>query len=234
MLDGIAGQLANTGIIENCYITGNINTSVSSVGGITGYTTGIINNCYSNVNIVNNIQIKETAGRELKMGGIAATLSSTGTITNSYNLGTIKCTSTKMNLKLGGILGESNSTNYISNCYNLGNIICDSENVEKVYVGGIVGYIKNATISNCCNNSTINVINNTIALGAILGYNYNNGIVNGCYYYKDNIENGVGQGVGSAIKIDDEKNMPNILSILGNAFKEDTNNVNNGYPILNW
>ena len=135
---GIAGQLATTGRIENCYVTGNIVTTLSSIGGITGYTTGNIINCYSNVNITNNVQTEQVSGMELKMGGIAATLSGTGSIINSYNLGSLDCTSKIMNTKLGGILGESNSTNTISNCYNLGDILYNGESVERAYVGGIV------------------------------------------------------------------------------------------------
>ena len=232
---GITGQITSTGNVENCYVTGNIVTSISSIGGITGYTTGNIKNCYSNVNITNNVQTEQVSGMELKMGGIAATLSGTGSIINSYNLGNLNCKSKLMNTKLGGILGESNSTNTISNCYNLGDILYNGESVERAYVGGIVGHIKNATITNCCNNSNINATcNNTLAVGAILGNNNNNGLVDGCYYIS-NIEQGIGQGGNdTAIKVDDENNMPDLLLILGNGFKKDTNNINNGYPILNW
>lgn len=28
--------------------------------------------------------------------------------------------------------------------------------------------------------------------------------------------------------------LKNMVSLLGSAYKEDTNNINNGYPILNW
>ena len=32
----------------------------------------------------------------------------------------------------------------------------------------------------------------------------------------------------------DKDRWKNIAKILGNAFKEDIKNINNGYPILNW
>ena len=71
-------------------------------------------------------------------------------------------------------------------------------------------------------------------MGAILGNNNNNGLLNGCSYIS-NIEQGVGQGGNdTTIKIDDENDMPDMLLILGNGFKEDIDNINNGYPILSW
>ena len=31
-----------------------------------------------------------------------------------------------------------------------------------------------------------------------------------------------------------KEQLKNIYTVLGNAFKEDTNNINSGYPILSW
>ena len=44
-----------------------------------------------------------------------------------------------------------------------------------------------------------------------------------------------GQNVlDNSILVENINDMPDILSIIGNEFKEDTNNINNGYPVLNW
>ena len=44
-----------------------------------------------------------------------------------------------------------------------------------------------------------------------------------------------GQNVlDNSILVENINDMPDILSIVGNEFKEDTNNINNGNPLLNW
>ena len=44
-----------------------------------------------------------------------------------------------------------------------------------------------------------------------------------------------GQNVlDNSILVDNINDMPNMLSIVGDGFKEDSNNINNGYPLLSW
>ena len=53
-------------------------------------------------------------------------------------------------------------------------------------------------------------------------------------FYLENVVNG-GNGIeleGSIVKTMGE--LKKIYNLLGNEFKEDLNNINNGYPILNW
>lgn len=40
--------------------------------------------------------------------------------------------------------------------------------------------------------------------------------------------------VTSGIKVLSISELKNAASLLGKAFKEDTENINNGYPILSW
>ena len=50
--------------------------------------------------------------------------------------------------------------------------------------------------------------------------------------------NGIGFNINNAImescEVKSEEDMKNLAQILGSAFKEDTNNINNGYPVLRW
>ena len=56
---------------------------------------------------------------------------------------------------------------------------------------------------------------------------------------KDTSANGIEENWGNetdvnTIEIDKIENMPNILEIIGTEFKKDENNINKGYPILQW
>ena len=102
--------------------------------------------------------------------------------------------------------------------------------------GGIVGIAYNkSTITNCYNIGIIEC--DFIEYAGITGYtssSQNNTIENN--YYLENIINGTSNDKiiidGIAVKTSDE--LKNIYSTLGDAFEEDLNNINNGYPILTW
>lgn len=75
-------------------------------------------------------------------------------------------------------------------------------------------------------------------MGAILGDNTYGGVstsLNNCKWQTGTYSKGIGLGNGDTIE-SEEKDMPSILSIINmeNCFKEDTENINNGYPILTW
>ena len=111
---------------------------------------------------------------------------------------------------MDGILGFNNSEgNTIESCFNLGNIIGNSN------VGAIFGNT----------GKSINLIS--------------------CYYKKGTAENGYNGAdyvTGEAIEVSGES--PSVIDVIQNkitvdgqeinAWKEDTNNINNGYPILYW
>ena len=112
------------------------------------------------------------------------------------------------NGNIGGIVGSIHTNSKINNCYNIGNINGQNN------VGGITGQNLTSTTYN-----TIGIIKNSYSLENVVdnldGGNNNAGI----------IEN-------SLIKTEQE--MKSLAKTLGSAFKEDTNNINNGYPILAW
>lgn len=101
---GIAGQLAGT--VENCFVTGTIESSSSHVGGISGlngdtsWNGGTISNC--------NVDIDVTGG--LCTGGISG--HNSGTITGCNGTGTVHGTSSSG--WVGGLVGHNTGTTVIT------------------------------------------------------------------------------------------------------------------------
>lgn len=123
----------------------------------------------------------------------------------------------------GGIVGGI-ATATVQNCYNSGNITGRN-------VGGICGEsftdtkIKNSYNSGNLTGSTrVSAIN---ALGNQLLKAENN-------YYLENTVNGTNVITGSGTTIKTSEELKKAYLLLGEMFKEDTNNINNGYPILSW
>lgn len=188
-------------------------------------------------------------------GGISGAITRGAKIKNCYNKGTI-VTEQESNCETdfsGGIVGNSyydfndvNSNGKITevlNCYNLGNIFCkNSRNVRNI--GGIIGYIQNgyARINNSYNQATVSASASGSNLGGIIGLirNYPQITVTNC---SSGIAPAIGtnQAENNATIINvlgGQSDMPNILSVINASneekFKEDRDNINEGYPILNW
>ena len=139
------------------------------------------------------------------IGGIAGVFD--GNISECYNVGTIK--SNGNFAAVGGIIGVNYPSATITNCYNKGNIN------GYQFVGGIAGRTHDGsgtylTVSNCYNIGTITANKNVseIVGNVLAGY----GKITNCYVKSQN---------PTAEK-------------LGNAFVDDTKNMNGGYPILKW
>ena len=181
---GVCG-LNNTlrGTISNCYNSGAISGN-EEVGGVCGgnYSGSTISNCYNSRSIngtgeytiaggvcgenngtISNSYNSGTVIGNCYVGGVCGS-DSYGTISNCYNTGTISG-----NLEVGGVCGWKTGT--ISNCYNTGTIN-GNENV-----GGVCGFSGDGTISNCYNTGTIN---GDSYVGGVCGYNYS-GTISNCY-----------------------------------------------------
>lgn len=127
----------------------------------------------------------------------------------------------------GGITGSSQKNGNIDNCYNIGNITGTGTNV-----GEIIGLAtENSQLYNSYSSGNITASSNSG--GGIVGYNQSITISN-CYYLVNSVNNGNDTSVIDGIEFKTEEELKNITETLGEAFKEDINNVNNGYPILTW
>lgn len=136
----------------------------------------------------------------------------------------------------GGIAGSSN----ISNCYNLGNIEGNS-------IGGIVGTTQTNTV-NCYNKGIIK--GNASSSGGIIGNCHldDNSSLEGNYYLEGTAQGGArGKDLPGQAEPLPESEMPSVMEVIStgveqvewngemvDVWKEDTENINNGYPILFW
>ena len=123
----------------------------------------------------------------------------------------------------GGIAGLNNST--ISNSYNKGEIDC--KNATGLKIGGV-----------CGQNLSESFINNSYNIGKVKNKNYAGGLVGADFgtvsksYCLDNcLENQTGD---LEYKKTEEEMKNSIIQELGTSFKADNENINLGYPILNW
>ncbi len=140
---------------------------------------------------------------------VVGTPSGTGPSANHNNIGCI----------VGANYPNSNGT-YVQNCGATGT-------VSGFYAGGLGGNCQNETFTNCYFAGTITNYNNES--GAITAYN---GTRNNCYSYctfSSSHNGGDGTTVSQTIMQSDS-----MITLLGDAFKVDANNVNNGYPILSF
>lgn len=225
---GIVGD--GPAVVINSYNKAEV-TGKCAVGGIGAYW-GRAENCY-NTGKIKIISSDMGLGSELAIGGIVANPQPSGYVRNCYNVGNIE---TEGSYGAGGITGFYGN---IYNCYNVGDIEGSSS-----YKGGIEGgAASNFSIENCFNRG--NVIG--VRAGGILGYNSTSNI-NGCYYLKGTAEGGInGKDIeGQAMPLE-ESEMPSVMEVIStgveqvewngemvDVWKEDTENINNGYPILFW
>lgn len=215
--NGLFGIIKN-GTVKNLGIT-NSNFIVNhNAGAITGFLQNSkIENCYSNINIT-------TQGSDLiNIGGIAGNVLENSEINNSYSTSTIVASGESS--QVGGIVGGIiNSA--IKNCYNSGKI----EGNEMV--GGIAGYSNNCFIYNCYNSNNIKGILN---VGSIVGLVANKGVqITNCYYLENTVNGANETEIIEGIAVKTGEQLKKLADALGEAFKEDINTINNGYPILEW
>ncbi|MCQ4935811.1 GLUG motif-containing protein [Anaerotignum propionicum] len=108
--DGLAAVAkTNNGTIKNCFATGTINTTTTSLGsaGMVGQNFGTITNSYGNVAISS---VKgEAAGFVLR---------NSGTINNCYALGQVQ----SANAVASGFIGRTSSGSNVQSCYTLASV----------------------------------------------------------------------------------------------------------------
>ena len=111
----LAGSATNNALIENCFVTGEID-GFAYIGGMVGplINGATIQNCYTNIDITTST----TGGTWSSVGGIASYsgwATSGGNIINCYAVGT----NTLGHHYNGGIIGWSEHNDVVRNCYAL-------------------------------------------------------------------------------------------------------------------
>lgn len=154
------------------------------------------------------------------VGGLVGLNYLMGNITNSLNTGIVAAMSDEKMSNIGGICGLNNAT--ISNCYNSGKIELDGD-YEKA--GGI-----------CGQNLSDSFVYTSYNIGKIVGENVggaigaNFGEVTNTFYLDSSVNN----GIDTEYSREENFMKTEILLDLGEEYKEDVENKNNGYPVLSW
>ena len=141
---------------------------------------------------------------------------------------------------IGGIISYQGKETEISDVFNLGKII-GNDNTKNLIIGGIIGSCNsniNIDITNSYNTGKLETENNiTTHIGSIAG-DLKQMKLNNCYYLKGtyNVEVGESGSSTGITELDDISDFPSVLEVVNGegVFKEDVNNINNGYPILEW
>lgn len=209
---GLFGFIKEATVKNVGIVNGNIQ-GTSRTGAIVGYA-------YKNSKIINCFNSSNIIATDNYCGGIVGFINNETVIESCYNNGNVTSSST-----VGGIVGGiSNST--VKNCYNAGMI-------EGSNVGGIsFAVINNALIENCYNAGTLTSTNATSINcsgndSAKVSFKNN--------YYLENTINGANDKYEvEQNKVKNNQEMKLLASTLGSAFKENSTNINNGFPVLEW
>ena len=140
---GLFGQVEGTpekhAVIQNLTVTGSVNAA-SEFSVYTGYVAGVVGSArYAELSkVISRVDVTadERVGSTSSVGGLAGVMIDT-TVTNCGNEGDV----TGVN-NLGGLCYELYSGT-MTGCYNTGRITATG-----TYVGGLMGYAKQATITN--------------------------------------------------------------------------------------
>ena len=279
VVSGFSIRLAESAKIENCYVTGSIKGITNSdkasvnVAGLVVFNRGIIENSYNAATIYGDLKNENSTG-ECYIGGIAVNVElSTAVVRNSYNLGKIVAKTKLGNAAIGGISRNISLGGTIENCYNKGEINCYINNINNsIAIGGIVGTIGDTScfLKNSYNIGKVAVISDIdfqdlVKVGGIIGVNQGRNISNGYnvgkieingenalvgeiagevrednnssvsnMYYLKNKPFGKSKLTGNEAVLVTEEELKNLEVTLGDMYKKDIDNINNGYPILDW
>ena len=249
VLGGIVGQVEGEEInINKCFNRGDITVDGGNneieIGGICGMANtlnniSIIKNSYNNAKIVG-----KTLNGSYNIAGIISMLSQTSKIINCYNAGEIVAKGDTENnaFRIGGITAFQSSNSEVDSVFNIGKITIQVETSNNhLVVGGIAGstaWSDSVKMSNAYNIGKIeleNAVNQNI--GSISG-NSKLATLKNCYYLTGSYEVAIGNGdlVEGVQELESIEKFPTVLNVVNGEgeFKADTNNINNGYPMLSW
>lgn len=207
----VSGEDYIGGVMGISFFGSNISTNSNS-GNIKGnnYIGGI--GGYSAAQIEKNINSGDITG-QVYVGGLVGVNYTMGDINSSCNSGKVEGEN-----NIGGVAGTNNAS--ISNCYNKGNITA-----KDYRAGGICG--QNATESYIYSSYNMGNVVGIRDFDGIAGGNF--GTVTNSYYLEGTVRDGSPEQ-----NMSDEDLKNNAVNLLGEDFVQDTENKNNGYPLLNW
>ncbi|MHC4088201.1 MAG: GLUG motif-containing protein [Planctomycetota bacterium] len=171
---GLVGWNSDSGIISNCYSTGDICGNNYYIGGLVGANGGNILNCHSNGSVIGT----DVGGLVGINGGSISNCYSTGNVSDGIINGSF----------VGGLIGIHHSGT-ITTCYSTGNV---SGLNSGDFVGGLVGYNSDKVI-NCYSTGDVS---GTDDVGGLVGINFMGGSVSNCFWDTDTQTHGVTESIG--------------------------------------
>ncbi len=234
---GNAGLFSETGsgaVIRNVNVHADVTSSVASAsygtGGLIGKVSypATIENCGVSGTVTNTA----SSGSAVYIGGLVGYQNDTLNLKNCYSAAAVTSNGTYYSSSAGGLVGKgANYAITAENCYSSGDV-----NVSGGYAGGLIG-------NGYANTAKPHSYINCYAAGTVTGSSdvygfmyYNSGdaycTVKNCYYNSDNEKGFNGTAEGLSGKSAEE--LRGLAGQLGGEYREDTGNLNGGYPILNW
>jgi len=195
-LGGLADTSDNS-TINNCSVTGSINTSAFYAGGLVGQNiNGQINNCSFQGSVTN---------RYYAAGGLVGINRPDSNITNCFS----NCYVEGRN-RIGGLVGSNYG--YISNCFATGDVNTLSDSIN---AGGFAAQNSGEILNSACI-VNINCLDGINVAGGFVGINYSNyeysnkwpGIIKNCYCQSTITANNALQIGGFAGNSGGDKNNP--------------------------
>lgn len=231
----------NYNVIQNSYNKGYFNISnenqvqYSRIGGIVGNNNsgGNLSASYNTGNL--NFNVKATTNSCI--GGIVGLNYSSSSIAQCFNGGNLQYTAGGNSLWIGGVSGDNDNNSTIQYCYNRGNIGGTTTNTGNTGISGILGASVSANTTNCYSTGTLSC-NKTNVIGGVVGANSNGTIKNSYYLTGTASKNAVsnsGSITNCSAKTESQMKAASFVTTMSSTyFKVDTENRNDGYPLLQW
>lgn len=233
---GNAGLFKETGsgaTIQNVVVNANVVSSASYnypctaglIGKISGATT--VKNCGVSGTVKNT-----SSGQTYNGGLIGYVTAGKTTIQNCYSTAAVTAGSSSSSAT-GGLIGYLYAKTDVENCYSTGSVTTTSTSSK---VGGLLNAYSSSsytvTVKNCYTAATVNA-----SKGHFASYNYGNYCTFENCYYDSTVagEKSISEKtVTSGLTGKTTTELKGLADTLGDAFRPDTTNLNNGYPILDW
>jgi len=203
----VVGEI-NIGMVQNCYVTGNVSGTGSYLGGLVGDGfDGWIKQCYATCNVSGNLTVGTVVG-SWSVGGVVGRVSVNFLVQNCYATGNVSANSSVGGVAgrnigkvencystgdvsggrfTGGVVGDTQvGSSTLKNCYSTGNVSGTD------YVGGVLGLWDGSTTQNCAveNCYSTGNITGTKSVGGVVGQLPTGGTVKNCVALNPNISLG--------------------------------------------
>ena len=246
---GFFGNIDGKGTVKNLKISGDINVTGDSLstGGIAGYLEGKIIYCEYSGSVSGGMYVGGITGQtglnakvtECRNTASVAGTQSIGGITGAVSYGTIsKCINTgsvgteDKSQQAGGIVGLMSNYAVVEGCYNTGTVI------GKKNLGGLAGEATVCAVPQGCYNigSVASGINTGGSIGSYTGSAYISQTT-GSFYLAESQAAATDKTATGASSATMKKAafVTKLNQQIGTEFfAEDTEKLNDGYPILKW